>query len=78
MKKLVDDLVFQLIISPIDMITNQTTNSLHTLTGTYKLTYLKELSTEKPLRIKSKGFVTGNRGIGDFYIKISVINKQIN
>ena len=36
----------------------------------------KNLSTEKPLRVKSKGFVTQN-GIGDFYIKVGVINKEV-
>ena len=71
------DLVYQLMITPVDMITNQTINSLHILMVTYRLTLPKQLSTEKPLRIKSKGFVTGN-GIGDFYIKISVINKETN
>ncbi len=37
----------------------------------------KNLSTEKPLRVKSKGFVTQS-GIGDFYIKVGVTNKSIS
>jgi|TARA_R110001592_G_scaffold214974_1_gene468049 molecular chaperone DnaJ len=70
------DLVYQLIMSPVDMITNQQINIPHP-DGELQINLPPILSTEKPLRIKSKGFVT-NTGIGDFYIKIAVINKEIS
>lgn len=74
-EKIGKDLIYQLSITPVDMITNQTLIVSHP-DGDLQINLPKELSTEKPLRIKSKGFVTGN-GIGDFYIKISVINKEL-
>ena len=70
------DLVFNLNIAPIDMLINKTFRVSHP-DGDLDINLPKNLSTEKPLRVKSKGFVTQN-GIGDFYIKVGVTNKTIS
>ena len=75
-EKVGKDLVFNLNISPIDMLINKTFRVSHP-DGDLDINLPKNLSTEKPLRVKSKGFVTQN-GIGDFYIKVGVTNKTIS
>ena len=75
-EKVGKDLVFNLNIAPIDMLINKTFRVSHP-DGDLDINLPKNLSTEKPLRVKSKGFVTQN-GIGDFYIKVGVTNKSIS
>tara|TARA_R110000803_G_C11924135_1_gene314683 strand:- start:84 stop:1025 length:942 start_codon:yes stop_codon:yes gene_type:complete len=75
-EKVGKDLVFNLNIAPIDMLINKTFRVPHP-DGDLDINLPKNLSTEKPLRVKSKGFVTQN-GIGDFYIKVGVTNKTIS
>ena len=74
-EKVGKDLVYQLFLSPVDMITNKTFVVPHP-EGELQINLPINLSTEKPLRLKSKGFVTQN-GIGDFYIKVAITNKEI-
>jgi molecular chaperone DnaJ len=74
-EKVGKDLVYQLFLSPVEMITNKTFVVPHP-EGELQINLPSNLSTEKPLRLKSKGFVTQN-GIGDFYIKVGVINKEV-
>ena len=75
-EKVGKDLVFNLNITPIDMLINKTFRVSHP-DGDLDINLPKNLSTEKPLRVKSKGFVTQS-GIGDFYIKVGVTNKSIS
>jgi len=70
------DLIFQLMITPIEMILSDKFKIPHP-NGELQINLPETLSTEKPLRVKSKGFVTPT-GIGDFYIKVGVINREIS
>ena len=69
------DLVYSLQLTPVDMLINKTFRIPHP-EGELQVSLPENLSTEKPLRLKSKGFVTP-QGIGDFYIKVEVSNKTI-
>ena len=69
-------MVFNIQLTPVDMLLNKTIRVPHP-DGELEINLPEHLSTEKPLRLKSKGFVTPN-GIGDFYIKICVTNKVIS
>jgi|TARA_R110000796_G_scaffold95432_1_gene200608 molecular chaperone DnaJ len=75
-EKVGKDLVFKVELTPADMLLNKTIRVQHP-DGELEINLPEHLSTEKPLRLKSKGFVTPN-GIGDFYIKICVTNKVIS
>ena len=74
-EKVGQDLVYNLQLTPIDMLINKTFRIPHPQ-GELQVSLPENLSTEKPLRLKSKGFVTP-KGVGDFYIKIEVSNKSI-
>lgn len=74
-EKMGNDLIYYLHISPVDLIVNSNVQIKHP-DGDLEISIPDTLNSEKPLRIKSKGFVT-NKGIGNFYIKVNVVNRQI-
>jgi len=74
-EKLGKDLVTYINLSPVDMIVNKTHIVNHP-TGNLQINLPEGLNTEKPLRIKHKGYITPN-GVGDFFIKLNVSKQQI-
>ena len=74
-EKIGKDLVFNLKLSPVDMILKSQHIIPHP-NGNLQINLPKGVSTEKPLRIKSKGYITPN-GVGDYYIKINVTKEEI-
>ena len=74
-EKVGNDLVLKLELSPIDMILNKVITINHP-DGDLQINLPNHVNTDKPLRLKSKGFVT-SLGIGDFYVKINVVNKDL-
>jgi len=73
-EKVGKDLVYTATISPYDMIINKNIIIPHPL-GQIQINIPKDASTEKPLRVSTKGYITPN-GVGDLYIKICVVNKN--
>lgn len=74
-EKIGKDLIVSENISPIDMILNKSVIINHP-GGDLKINLPQGISTEKPLRVKHKGYMTPN-GVGDFYIKLNVVNKEL-
>lgn len=74
-EKLGNDLVLKFELSPVDILLNKTITINHP-DGSLKINLPDNINTDKPLRLKSKGFVTST-GIGDFYVKINVVNKEL-
>lgn len=73
-EKVGKDLVYTATISPYDMILNKNVVIPHP-SGQIQINLPKSTSTEKPLRIKTKGYITPN-GVGDLYVKVSVVNSE--
>lgn len=75
-EKMGKDLILNVDISPVDMILGKSIVVKHP-NSDLKVNIPKGFSTEKPLRIKSKGYITPN-GVGDFYIRLGVLNKELS
>ena len=73
-EKVNKDLVYTATISPYDMILNKNIIIPHP-SGPIQINLPKSTSTEKPLRIKTKGYITPN-GVGDLYVKVCVVNSD--
>lgn len=73
-EKVGKDLVYVAKISPYDMILNNNIIIPHP-SGQIQISLPKVTSTEKPLRVKTKGYITPN-GVGDLYVKVSVVNSE--
>lgn len=74
-EKIGKDLVYTLTMTPIDMLVNKQHIIPHP-SGDLQINLPKGLNTDKPLRIKSKGYITPN-GVGDFFIRININYKDI-
>jgi len=74
-EKVGKDLVYNLNITPVDMIVNTNFIVGHP-SGDLQINLPVGLNTEKPLRVKQKGYITPN-GVGDFYIKLNVSHSEI-
>jgi len=75
-EKIGKDLVYNLKMSPVDMITKSQQIIPHP-NGDLQINIPSGATTERPLRIKSKGYITPN-GVGDFYIKINVVKGELS
>jgi len=73
-EKVGKDLVYTATISPYDMILNKNIIIPHP-SGQIQINLPKSTSTEKPLRVRTKGYITPN-GVGDLYVKVSVVNSE--
>jgi molecular chaperone DnaJ len=69
------DLIYYLKLNLKDLLINEQIEIPHP-DGPIKINLPENLDTDKPLRILSKGYKT-NQGVGNFYIKISVVNDII-
>ena len=68
------DLIYYKKVTPIDILTNEKIIIPHP-NGNISVNLPTDLDTDKPLRIRGKGYVT-QQGIGNMYLKISVVNNQ--
>ncbi len=73
-EKISEDLVYTKTITPLDMILNEKIILPHP-DGDLSITIPENNETEKPLRIKGKGYRTEYK-VGDYYIKLNVLNKR--
>lgn len=69
-------LVYNVDISPLDMIINQYIDIPHP-GGNIKIVLPPNVSTDKPLRLKGKGYTIQNN-LGDMYVKISVSRSKLD
>jgi molecular chaperone DnaJ len=69
------DLLYNLKMDVIDLIVNNTVEIPHP-NGNLSINLPTPVETEKPLRIKGKGFINGGF-IGDYYVKLSLIKNSI-
>lgn len=73
-EKISDDLVYTKVITPIEMLLNNKIILPHP-DGDMSISIPENNESEKPLRIKGKGYKTEYK-TGDFYIKLNVVNKK--
>lgn len=72
-EKMSDDLIYYKELTPINLLLDDKFNVPHP-DGDIMINLPENLNTEKPLRVRSKGFVTRN-GIGNLYIKVVIKNE---
>jgi len=71
-EKIGNDLVYNLRIDLYDFIINDSVTVPHP-DNQLNIKIPKGIETDKPLRLKGKGYSRGNL-IGDYYIKLNVVN----
>lgn len=71
-EKMGDDLIYYKELTPVNLLLDDKFNVPHP-DGDIMINLPENLNTEKPLRVRGKGFVTRN-GIGNLYIKVVIKN----
>ena len=75
-EKINNDLIYNKSIGIYDLIMDNEIKLPHP-DGELTIRVPKNTQTGNPLRLKSKGYKT-NKGVGDFYVRISVLNEEID
>jgi molecular chaperone DnaJ len=75
-EKIGNDLIYNLKMDMVDLLVNNTVEIPHPDTN-LSINLPTPIDTEKPLRIKGKGFINGGF-VGDYYVKLSLTKNSIN